>query len=53
MVRLYAVYLKDKFIGYYRAFNETSAIEQAYMKTGSASLYTGSGRNDYEARKVW
>lgn len=52
MVNIYAVYFKDTLVGYYRAFSENSAIEQAYMKTGSASAYTGPGRKDYVARKV-
>ena len=52
MVNTYAVYCGDRFIGYYRAYSENGAIEQAYMKTGSASAYTGNARHMYKASKV-
>jgi hypothetical protein len=52
MVNTYAVYCGDRFVGYYRAASETGAIEQAYMKTGSASAYTGNARHMYKASKV-
>ena len=48
----YAVYCGDRFIGYYRAYSETGAIEQAYMKTGSASAYTGNAQHMYRANKI-
>jgi hypothetical protein len=52
MVNIYAVYCGERFIGYYRAASENGAIEQAYMKTGSASAYTGNARHMYKASKV-
>lgn len=52
MVNLYAVYCGDRFIGYYKAVSEAGAIEQAYMKTGSASAYTGNAKHMYKANKV-
>ena len=52
MVRIYEVYCGERFIGQYRALNEQSAIQQAYMKTGSASAYTGNARHMYKAVAV-
>lgn len=49
MVRIFEVYCGGRFIGRYRALSEKSAIEQAYMKTGSASAYTGNARHMYKA----
>ena len=49
MVRIYEVYCRERYIGRYRALTEESAIEQAYMKTGSASAYTGNARHMYKA----
>jgi len=52
MVNTYAVYCGDRFVGYYSAASETGAVEQAYMKTGSASAYTGNARHMYKALKL-
>ena len=52
MVRIYEVYCGERYIGRYRALTEKSAIEQAYMKTGSASAYTGNARRMYKAVAV-
>ena len=49
MVGIYEVYCGERYIGVYRAFSEKDAIEQAYMKTGSASAYTGNARHMYKA----
>lgn len=49
MVRIYEVYCGERYIGRYRALTEKSAIEQAYMKTGSASAYAGNARHMYKA----
>lgn len=51
MVKMYEVYCGQRYIGIYRAFSETDAIEQAYMKTGSASAYTGNARHMYRAQE--
>ena len=34
-----------------RAYSESDAIEQVYMKTGSASAYTGRARRLYSAKR--
>ena len=52
MVRIYEVYCGDRYIGRYKSINEKSAIEQAYMKTGSASAYTGNAQHMYRAVAV-
>ena len=52
MVRTYEVYCGERYIGRYRAFNEEGAIEQAYMKTGSSSAYSGNARHMYKAKAV-
>ena len=52
MVRIYEVYCGERYIGRYRALTEKSAIEQAYMKTGSASAYTGNARHMYKAVEI-
>jgi ribosomal protein L20A (L18A) len=35
-----------------RAYSEQDAIEQVYMKTGSASAYTGKARRLYSASRM-
>ena len=52
MVGMYEVYCNERYIGVYRAFSEKDAIQQAYMKTGSASAYTGNARHMYKAIAV-
>ncbi len=52
MVRYYDVYCGDRYIGRYRDYTAQGAIDQAYMKTGSASKYTGNGRHMYKAKEV-
>jgi len=52
MVRMYDVYCGERYIGRYRALNADSAIQQAHMKTGSASAYTGNARHMYKAKEV-
>jgi hypothetical protein len=52
MVRYYEVYCENRFIGVYRAMSADDAINQAYMKTGSASKYTGNGRHMYKAKEL-
>ena len=51
MVRVYQVYCGERYVGEYLAINEQSAIDQAYMKTGSASAYTGNGKHLYTVRE--
>jgi hypothetical protein len=52
MVAYYEVFLKGDLVGIFRALSDADAIKQAYMKTGSASLYTGPGLQHYTARKL-
>jgi len=52
MVKIFAVYCGERYIGRYRDFTPQGAIEQAYNKTGSASAYTGNARHMYKAVQV-
>ena len=52
MVRIYEVYCGERYIGQYRALNADDAINQAYMKTGSASAYTGNAKHLYKAKEL-
>ena len=53
MFRIYEVYCGDRFIGNYKDSSADGAINQAYMKTGSASKYTGNARHMYKAKEVY
>jgi len=48
----YNVFLSGKFVGTFKDFSQEGAINQAYMKFGSASRYTGAGRNSFTAIPV-
>ena len=52
MIRFYSVYCGDRFIGFYRAMSKEDACKQAYMKTGSASAYSGNAQHMYRAEEV-
>lgn len=53
MMQYYKVYKKGgSMCVVVRAMSEEDAINQAYMKYGSASKYTGLGRTDFVAYKV-
>lgn len=52
MISIYKVYYQDELIGLYRAYSSEDAIEQAYMKTGCASAYSGKARRLYHAYKT-
>lgn len=52
MVKIFAVYCGERYIGKYRDFTPQGAIEQAYKKTGSASAYSGNARHMYKAVQV-
>jgi hypothetical protein len=47
--RLFKIYKNGKFVGRVRARDEKAAIEQAYMKLGSASRFSGAGRQAFKA----
>ena len=53
MIGYFDVYYEGRLIATrIRAFSREGAIEQAYMKTGSASAYTGNARRLYKAVRV-
>ena len=53
MIQYYKVYKKgSSMFCVIRAMSEKDAIEQAFMKYGSASRYSGLGRNDFVAVKA-
>lgn len=53
MIGYYNVYYNGELIARgIRAMSESDAINQAYMKTGSASAYTGRARQNYSAIRV-
>ena len=49
MFRYYNVYVGNKHIDLVKAINEQDAINQCYMRFGSASKYSGLGRNNFRA----
>jgi len=49
MINIYRVEYMGTYVGYFRAMSPNDAINQAYMKTGSASRYTGRARDNYKA----
>ena len=50
MIGYYTIMLNGKVVARgVRAMSEKDAIEQAYMKMGSASKYTGAGRDSFKA----
>jgi len=52
MIGYYSVYYDGSLIATgVRAMSEADAIEQVYMKTGSASAYTGRARRLYSAKR--
>jgi hypothetical protein len=52
MLRFYKVFLGEQFVGLYRGFSVKEAIDQAYMQHGSASRYTGNGKDAFTAVPV-
>ncbi len=53
MFRIYEVYCENRFIGCFKDTSADGAINQAYMKTGSASKYTGNARHMYKAKEIY
>lgn len=52
MIGYYSVYYDGQLLAQgVRAYSEKDAIEQVYMKTGSASAYTGRARRLYSAKR--
>jgi hypothetical protein len=49
MFRYYNVYVGDKHIDLVKAINKQDAINQCYMRFGSASKYVGLGHNNFRA----
>lgn len=52
MFNYYEVFLNDKFVGTFKDFSQEGAINQAYMKFGGASRYTGAGRDSFTAIRL-
>ena len=52
MISYYDVYSNGQYLNRVRAFSKDDAINQVYMKHGSASKYTGKSRNNFTAKKV-
>ena len=53
MFRIYEVFCEDRFIGNFKDVSADGAINQAYMKSGSASKYTGNARHMYKAKEIY
>lgn len=51
-MRFYWLFRNGEYLCCIRAMSKKDAIEQAYMKWGSASKYTGSGRSAFTAEEV-
>ena len=52
MVYYFWIFLNNQFLTCVRATSKEDAIEQAYMKHGSASKYTGEGREAFRAEQI-
>jgi ribosomal protein L20A (L18A) len=53
MIGYFDVYYEGQLItSRVRAFSKEDAIQQVYMKTGSASAYTGKARRLYKAVRI-
>jgi hypothetical protein len=49
MFKFYWISCRDQCLGCVKAVSKQDAENQAYMKHGSASRYTGNGRNHFRA----
>jgi ribosomal protein L20A (L18A) len=52
MFNYYKVFLNDNLVGTFKDLSEEGAIDQAYIRFGSASRYTGAGRNSFTAIRL-
>lgn len=52
MMHFYWIYCGDEYLCCVKAFSSSDAEKQAYMKHGSASRYTGRGRDDFRAVRI-
>ena len=52
MFKFFWVFLNDQYLTCVKATSTEDAINQAYMKHGSASKYTGHGRDNFKAVQV-
>ena len=52
MMYYFNVYAGSKHMDLVRAFNESDAINQVYMKFGSASKYSGLGLDSFRAERA-
>ena len=49
MFKYYDIYANGRFVGTVCAFTESLAIDKAFNELGSASAYSGLGRNAFTA----
>jgi len=52
MFKFFWIFLDGKYLCCEKALSKKDAIEQAYMKHGSASKYTGPSRTAFTAEQV-
>ena len=52
MFRFFWVYCRGKYLCCVKATSVSDAEQQAYMKHGSASRYTGKSKDDFKAVQV-
>ena len=49
MFQFFWVYLRGEYVACIKAVSKEDAEKQAYMKHGSASRFSGYGKDDFEA----
>jgi len=52
MLRYYWVFCRGALVGCFKGTSKEDAENQAYMKHGSASKYSGNGRDDVRAEAI-
>lgn len=52
MFKFFWIFLNNEYLCCIKAMSKKDAIDQAYMKHGSASKYTGNGRDAFRAEQV-
>jgi len=52
MLRYYWVFCRGALVGCFKGTSKEDAENQAYMKHGSASKYSGNGRDDFRAEAI-
>lgn len=49
MFKFFWVYCRGQYLACIKAISKEDAVNQAYMKHGSASRYSGNSKDDFEA----